>query len=193
MFALLCFVLAVLASPFELKSRLEAENVALRHQLIVLRRKVQGWVRLTNNDRWFFIQLYRWFPSILQVLTIIRPKTLVRWHRTVPDWRFSWFLSEREPYSPRHRDPGENLRNGAIGSILGGDRPFGYPQLGLSKNWPSTSCQVVCPLPVSQPLPIIMENMTSRGFANRRFSPVPCRDFRRSPVAGAGAPRSEAT
>ena len=81
MIALLSFVLAVLASPFKSKSRLEAENAALRHQLIVLRRKVQGRVRLTNNDRWFFIQLYRWFPSILQVLTIIRPETLVRWHR----------------------------------------------------------------------------------------------------------------
>src|SRR5207344_1538751 len=81
MFALLCFVLAVLASPFKSKSRLEAENVALRHQLVVLRRKVRGRARLTNNDRWFFIQLYRWFPSILQVLTIIRPETLVRWHR----------------------------------------------------------------------------------------------------------------
>ena len=74
-------VLAVLASPFKSKSRLEAENAALRHQLIVLRRKVRGRARLTNNDRWFFIQLYRWFPSILQVLTIIRPETLVRWHR----------------------------------------------------------------------------------------------------------------
>jgi hypothetical protein len=81
MIALLCFVLAVLAAPFKSKSRLEAENAALRHQLIVLRRKMQGRVRLTNNDRWFFIQLYRWFPSILQVLTIIRPETLVRWHR----------------------------------------------------------------------------------------------------------------
>ena len=40
-----------------------------------------GEARLTNNDRWFFIQLYRWFPSILKVLTIIRPETLVRWHR----------------------------------------------------------------------------------------------------------------
>ena len=81
MFALLRFVLAVLALPFKSKSRLEAENMALRQQLIVLRRKVQGRVRLTNNDRWLFIQLYRWFPSILQVLTIIRPETLVRWHR----------------------------------------------------------------------------------------------------------------
>jgi hypothetical protein len=81
MIALLCFVLATLAAPFKSKSRLEAENAALRYQLIVLRRKVQGRVRLTNNDRWFFIQLYRWFPSILKVLTIIRPETLVRWHR----------------------------------------------------------------------------------------------------------------
>src|ERR1035437_1428847 len=81
MIALLCFVLAVLAAPFKSKSRLEAENAALRRQLIVLRRKVQGRVRLTNNDRWFLIQLYRWFPSILHVLTIIRPETLVRWHR----------------------------------------------------------------------------------------------------------------
>jgi IS1 family transposase len=42
MFGLFCFVLAVLASPFKSKYRLEAENAALRHQLIVLRRKVPG-------------------------------------------------------------------------------------------------------------------------------------------------------
>ncbi len=81
MIALLCFVMAVLAAPFKSKSRLKAENAVFRHQLIVLRRKVHGRVRLTNNDRWFFIQLYRWFPSILKALTIIRPETLVRWHR----------------------------------------------------------------------------------------------------------------
>jgi hypothetical protein len=78
---LLCFVLTVLASPLKSKSRLEAENAALRHQLIIWHRQMHGRVRLRNNDRWFFIQLYRWFPSILRVLTIIRPETLVRWHR----------------------------------------------------------------------------------------------------------------
>jgi transposase InsO family protein len=81
MIGLFCFVLAVMASPFKSKLRLEAENVVLRQQLIVLRRRLPGRVRLTNHDRWFFIQLYRWVPSILQVLTIIRPETLVRWHR----------------------------------------------------------------------------------------------------------------
>jgi hypothetical protein len=77
MIALLSFVVAALALPFRSKSRLEAENAVLRHQLLVLRRKVHGRVGLTNNDRLFFIQLYRWFPSILKAITIIRPETLV--------------------------------------------------------------------------------------------------------------------
>ena len=83
MFGLFCFVMAVLVSPFKSKSSLEAENAVRRHQLIVLGRQVQGRARLTNNDRWFFIQLYRWFPSILNVLTIVRPETIARWHRAV--------------------------------------------------------------------------------------------------------------
>ena len=71
MIELFCFVLAVLGLPFKSKLRLEAENAVLRHQLMVLRRSLHGRVRLTNHDRWFFIELYRWFPSILRVLTII--------------------------------------------------------------------------------------------------------------------------
>jgi transposase InsO family protein len=81
MIGLFSFALAALASPFKSKLRLEAENAVLRHQLMVLKRKLHGRVRLTNHDRWFFIWLYRWFPSILKALTIIRPETLVRWHR----------------------------------------------------------------------------------------------------------------
>src|SRR5258705_12311915 len=81
MIGLLCFVLAILASPFKSKLRLEAENAVLRHQLVVLKRSLRGRVRLANNDRWFFIQLYRWLPSILKVFTIIRPETRLRWHQ----------------------------------------------------------------------------------------------------------------
>ena len=81
MIKLLRFVRAILVSPFRSKARLEAEIATLRQQLIVLQRKSRGRVRLTNGDRFFFVQLYRWFPSILQVVHIIRPETLVRWHR----------------------------------------------------------------------------------------------------------------
>src|SRR4030088_533346 len=81
MIALLCFFLTLFASPFKSRSRLEAENAALRHQLIVLQRRVRGRVQFTNGDRLFLVQLYRWFPSVLKAITIIRPETLVRWHR----------------------------------------------------------------------------------------------------------------
>ncbi len=67
---------------------------ALRHQLTVLRRNVRGRAKLTNNDRWFFVQLYRWFPSVLEVLTIIRPETLVRWHRA--GFRRYWHWKSRQ-------------------------------------------------------------------------------------------------
>jgi hypothetical protein len=70
MVALLCFFLTLFGSPFKSKSRFEAENSALRHQLIVLQRRVSGGVQLTNGDRLFLVMLYRWFPSILQAITI---------------------------------------------------------------------------------------------------------------------------
>jgi hypothetical protein len=53
----------------------------LRQQLVVLRRKIRGLVECTNADRLFFILLYRWFPSILEAMTITRPKPVIRWHR----------------------------------------------------------------------------------------------------------------
>ena len=95
MVALLCFFLTLLASPHKSSSRLEAENAALRHQLIILQRKVRGRVHFTNSDRLFFIQLYRWFPSILKAITIIRPETLMRWHRA--GFRRYWRWKSRSP------------------------------------------------------------------------------------------------
>jgi hypothetical protein len=81
MIALLCFFLTLFASPFKSKRRLEAENAALRHHLFVLQRRVRGRVQLTSGDRLFLVILYRWSPSVLKAITIIRPETLVRWHR----------------------------------------------------------------------------------------------------------------
>jgi len=81
MIALLWLVLAILSSPFKPRCRLEAENAALRHQLMVLRHQARGRIRLTNLDRLFLVQLYRWFPSILRVLAIVQPETVIHWHR----------------------------------------------------------------------------------------------------------------
>ena len=64
-------------------------------------------VRLTNSDRLFFIQLYRWFPSVLKAITIVRPETLVRWHRAGfrRYWRWkSRFLGGRPQIDADLRD-----------------------------------------------------------------------------------------
>src|ERR1700723_1040506 len=119
MIGLLCFALAVLASPFKSKVRLEAENAVLRHQLNVVRRRQHGRVRLTNHDRWFFIQLYRWFPSILQVLTIIRPETLVRWHRA--GFRSYWrWKSRPQGGRPLHTELRALIRRMSVENPLWG-------------------------------------------------------------------------
>ncbi len=81
MIALLWLGLAILTSPFKSRCRLEAENVALRHQVMVLPRQARGRLRLTNLDRLFLVRLYRWCPSILQVIAIGQLETIVRWHR----------------------------------------------------------------------------------------------------------------
>src|SRR5271166_2487328 len=93
MIALLCLFLTLFASPFKSQSRLAAENAALRHQLTVLQRKVRGRVQLTNSDRLFLVLLYRWCPAVLKAITIIRPETLVRWHRT--GFRHYWRWKSR--------------------------------------------------------------------------------------------------
>lgn len=76
------FRLRVLGWPFKSSGRLEAENAALRHQVTVIRRQVHGTVRLlTNLDRLFLVQLYRWIPSVLKAVVVVQPETLVRWLR----------------------------------------------------------------------------------------------------------------
>jgi hypothetical protein len=97
MIALIQLCLAILASVFKSKALLEAENAVLRQQLIVLRRRLPGRVRLTNGDRLYFGWLYRLFPPIAGALLIARPATLVRWHRA--SFRRYWRWKSRHRLS----------------------------------------------------------------------------------------------
>src|SRR5258708_34617350 len=92
MIGLLRFVVAVLASPFKSKIRFDAENASLRHQLVVLRRQAKGRAHLTNNDRWFLVQMYRWFPLILEVITIVHSVISVPGDAHFPRTKLSSFM-----------------------------------------------------------------------------------------------------
>ncbi len=62
-------------------AELEAENLILRHQLNVLNRRHPQRVQIKNSDRLMLALAFRFFPKLLNAIHIVRPETVVRWHR----------------------------------------------------------------------------------------------------------------
>ena len=81
MVAFLTQLLLAIRSRFTSRARLEAENLFLRQQLVILRRRSPTRVRLWNVDRLLFLWLYRLYPSLLDAIIIVQPETVLRWHR----------------------------------------------------------------------------------------------------------------
>ncbi len=71
----------IVGSQFKSRERLEAENLALRHQVAVLRRSASVRLWLRGSDRFLFVWLYRPWPSVLGSIVVVQPGTVVRWHR----------------------------------------------------------------------------------------------------------------
>ncbi len=70
-----------LVSLLKSQQRLQVENLVLRHQINILRRQSPRCTRLSNPDRLVFVWLYRLCPTVVDAVAIIRPETLIRWHR----------------------------------------------------------------------------------------------------------------
>lgn len=87
---------------FRSRASLEAEILALRHQLTVLQRKVPMRPAFRNVDRLIFSLLYRAAPSTLNVLTIVKPETVIRWHRASfrAWWRWKSRSRRGRPQTP---------------------------------------------------------------------------------------------
>src|ERR1700730_10547339 len=75
------FVVSVLVRRFRSRAVLELENLALRHQLHVLRRQRPGRPRLFAIDRLLLVWLYRLWPRCLEVMVLVKPATVIQWHR----------------------------------------------------------------------------------------------------------------
>jgi len=92
-FAFLIRLLLTIRSRFTRRTRLEAENLILRQQLVVLRRKSAARLRLWNIDRLLLVWLYRLYPSLLDAIVIVQPETVIRWHRR--GFRAYWHWKSR--------------------------------------------------------------------------------------------------
>jgi hypothetical protein len=84
-----CAVIGLVRS----RASLEAEILALRHQLTVLRRKAPKRLAFSRFDRLFFASLYRIAPSVVSALVIVKPETFIRWHRA--GFRLFWRWKSR--------------------------------------------------------------------------------------------------
>ena len=91
---------SALIGLFRSRARLEAENLVLRQQINVLRRNAPKRFVFGTFDRLAFIGLYRLVPGIVDALTIVRPETVIRWHRA--GFRSFWrWKSRRRGGRPR--------------------------------------------------------------------------------------------
>ena len=74
-------VISVVARRFRSRAVLELENLALRHQLHVLRRQRPRRPRVFTSDRLLWVWLYRLWPRCLEVMVLVKPATVIQWHR----------------------------------------------------------------------------------------------------------------
>jgi hypothetical protein len=74
-------IVSVLAHRFRSRAVLQLENLALRHQLHVLRRQRPGRPRLFTIDRLLWVWLYRLWPRCLDTMMLVKPATVIQWHR----------------------------------------------------------------------------------------------------------------
>ena len=93
MVAFLIQLVLAIRSRFTSRARLAAENLILRQQLVILRRKSPTRVRLWNINRLLMVWLYRLYPSLLDAIIIVQPETLLRWHRR--GFRAYWHWKSR--------------------------------------------------------------------------------------------------
>jgi putative transposase len=81
MLILLSAFLSTLGSMFRARSALQLENLALRHQIGVLKRSAGKRPKLTAADRLFWVFLRRIWDNWRSALNIVQPATVIAWHR----------------------------------------------------------------------------------------------------------------
>ena len=97
-----CLILfTALGSGLRSHAALQIENVALRHQLAVLQRQARGRPRLRPVDRLFWTWLCHLWSDWRHALVIVKPDTVLRWHRRGFRLYWRWKSQPRGPGRPR--------------------------------------------------------------------------------------------
>jgi hypothetical protein len=99
MSTILSAFVSLLSLRFRSRAGLELELVALRHQVAVLRRHRKGRLRLFVTDRLLWVWLYRIWPQTLNAMVLVKPATIIQWHRK--GFRLYWRWKSRRLGRPK--------------------------------------------------------------------------------------------
>ena len=124
MIRLLSLLISLIVVRFKSRAQLEGENVVLRHQISVLRRHLPQRLVLSSVDRLVFVWLYRVWPGILNTVLLVRPESVIRWHRA--GFRAYWRWRSRPKWG-RPKVSGELRR--LVRQMSLANRPWGAPRI----------------------------------------------------------------
>jgi hypothetical protein len=99
MVTILSAVVSIFAFRFRSRASLELKLIALQHQLAVLRRQRPGRPQLSSLDRLLWVWLYRIWPQVIDAMILVKPATVVQWHRK--GFRLHWRWRSRRPGRPK--------------------------------------------------------------------------------------------
>src|SRR3979411_1155026 len=105
MIIILSALVSLLSFRFRGRASLELELIALRHQGTVLRRQRPSRPRLFRADRLLWVWHYRIWPQALHIMVLVKPATVIQWHRK--GFRLYWRWRSRSGHPGRPKTPRE--------------------------------------------------------------------------------------
>src|SRR3954465_7491008 len=90
----------LLSSLLTSRTALQLENIALRHQIGVLQRSAKKRLELHNSDRLFWVGLSQLWSEWRSALVIVKPDTVVAWHRKAFRLFWTWKIRRGKPGRP---------------------------------------------------------------------------------------------
>ena len=125
MITILSALVSLLSFRVRSRASLELELVALRHQVTVLRRQRPGRARLFCADRLVWVWLYQVWPQILNAMVLVKPATVIQWHRK--GFRLYWRWRSRHLGRPKMNSEIRDLiRQMSVANPLWGGPPHSW-------------------------------------------------------------------
>src|ERR1700730_4977131 len=180
MSSLFVALFALVTSSFRTRVALQAEILALRHQLAVFQKNAPRRLRLRRSDRLLWVLLSRWWPGWRRSLHIVRPDTVIAWHRRA----FAWYWTRKSRRRPGRPNVPAEIR-GLIRNMSHANPLWGAPRIHgeLLKSGIAVAQSTVArylPRPRKPPSPILRTFLTSHlaQTAAIDFFTVPTATFR---------------